>query len=244
MRIFSLPKVLLAIAFVAISTFAPAAETSTKEEVDLLLVLAADVSQSVDERKFRLQRDGYAAALIDRRVLQAINSGPYRRIAVTYVEWAGLEQQMIVVKWTIIDGLDSARRFSMNLVKEPRPFLQGRTAIGDAIGFSLRTLFEAPYRAERMTIDVSGDGTNNKGSEVNAARDVAVLAGVIINGLVILSPVPHPGYPQHTHPPGGLEAYFHRNVAGGPGAFVSVAEDYESFGAAIKKKMIAEIASR
>ena len=243
MRIPFIRTVLLGIALTAFPTFASAADAPRKEQVDLLLVLAADVSESVNETKFRLQRDGYAAALVDPRVLRAARSGPYRRIAVAYVEWAGLTQQKTVIDWTIIDGLDAARRFSMKLLKEPRPF-QGYTAIGDAVEFSLRLMMSSPYEAERKTIDISGDGTNNKGSEVNTARDVAVLAGVVVNGLVILSAVPHPAYPEHTHPKGGLEEYYRRNVIGGPGSFVGAADDYKSFGTAILRKMIAEIAMR
>ncbi len=234
---------LLGIALVAIPTFAPAAEVPAKEKVDLLLCLAADVSRSVNYERFQLQRNGYAAALVDRRVLRAISSGPYGRIGVVYIEWSGQLEQKTVVDWTIIDGFDSAQHFVEQLVETPRPFA-GRTAIGTAIESCLQALYEAPFDAERQTIDISGDGANNDGRAVNSARDSAVREGVVINGLPILTPLGLSWNPSHTHPPDGLEEYYRRNVIGGPGAFMVVAEDHASFAAAIVKKMIAEIAMR
>ena len=212
------------------------------ERVDLVLVLAADVSRSVDEDKFHLQRKGYADAITHPRVLDAIRSGPHQRIAVEFVEWAGAFSQKVVIGWTVIDGPASARTFAARLLEARRPFV-GRTAIGAGIDFAVEELKRAPYWAERQTIDVSGDGTNNIGRDVAHARDAAVAQGININGLVILSDTPLVWNPQHTHPPGGLEAYYRNNVIGGPGSFVIVAKDFGSFGDAIIKKMIAEIAA-
>ena len=243
MRIPFIRAMLLGIALVATPTFAPTAEAPRKEPVDLLLCLAADVSRSVNYERFQLQRNGYAAALVDRRVLQAINSGPYRRIAVAYVEWSGQLQQKAIVDWAIIDGLDSASHFAEQVVETPRPFA-GSTAIGTAIEYWFQMLHEAPYDAERKTIDISGDGINNDGREPSGARNDAVREQVVINGLPILSPLGLPWGQHHTHPPEGLREYYRRNVIGGFGAFVVVAEDHASFSAAIVKKMIAEIASR
>lgn len=211
------------------------------DRVDLLLVLAADVSRSVDQPKFKLQRDGYAAALSDKRVLAAIGSGRNQRIAVSYVEWSGQTAQKLLIDWMIIDGADSARRFGDNLLELPRSFSE-RTSISGAIDFSVNLLEQAPFQSERRTIDVSGDGTNNAGRDVTGARDAAIAKGITINGLVILSDRPMAWNPEHTNPPGGLEKYYRDNVIGGAGSFVIVAENFNSFGQAIIKKLIAEIA--
>ena len=212
------------------------------EQVDLLLVLAADVSRSVDQPKFQLQREGYIAAIADQRVLEAISSGRHRRIAVCYVEWSGVGSQKLVIDWTLIDGPDAARKFGDQLVELPRSFAE-RTSISGGIDFAMSVLARAPYLSIRRTIDVSGDGTNNSGRDVTLARDEAVAAGVTINGLVILSDRPMAWNPEHTNPPGGLANYYRDNVIGGPGAFVIVAEDFNSFGQAIVRKLIAEIAA-
>jgi hypothetical protein len=218
---------------------APAARAA--EQVDLLLVLAADVSRSVDMRKFQLQREGYAAAIADRRVLEAISSGRHRRIAMCFVEWSGVSAQRVVIDWTLIDGPEAARKFGDQLLELPRSFAE-RTSISGGIDFAMQLLERAPFEASRRTIDVSGDGTNNSGRDVTLARDEALAKGVTINGLVILSDRPMAWNPEHTNPPGGLEHYFRRYVIGGPGAFVIAAEDFNSFGQAIIKKLIAEIA--
>ncbi len=211
------------------------------DPVDLLLVFAADVSRSVDQPKFQLQREGYAAAISDKRVLEAITGGRNRRIAVSFVEWSGVSSQKVLIDWTVIDGPDAAKKFGDQLVELPRSFAE-RTSIAGGIDFAMGVLKNAPYEAPRRTIDVSGDGTNNSGRDVTLARDEAVAQGVTINGLVILSDRPMAWNPEHTNPPGGLANYYRNNVIGGPGAFVIVAEDFNSFGQAIVKKLIAEIA--
>jgi hypothetical protein len=212
------------------------------EEVDLLLVLSSDVSRSIDAPKFKLQRDGYAAAVINPRVLQAIRSGALGKIAVSFVEWSGVGAQKIVIDWTVIRDEASARDFSAQVIEAPRAFAD-RTSISGGIDFAMAQLARAPFQASRRTIDVSGDGTNNSGRDVNDARDEAVAKGVTINGLVILSERPMSWNADHTNPPGGLDAYYRNNVIGGPGAFVMVAENFNSFGLAILNKLIAEIAS-
>jgi hypothetical protein len=175
-------------------------------------------------------------------VLEAVSSGRHRRIAICYVEWSGVSAQKVVVDWSLLSDAASARRFGDQLLELPRSFAE-RTSISGGIDFAM-TLFEhAPYQAVRRTIDVSGDGTNNSGRDVTLARDDALAKGVTINGLVILSNRPMAWNPEHTNPPGGLANYFRNNVIGGPGAFVIVAEDFNSFGQAIVKKLIAEIAA-
>ena len=229
----------LALAAMA-ATLSTAAQAA--ERVDLLLVLAADVSRSMDDPKFRLQRSGYIEALTNPRVIEAIQSGSNRRIAVSFLEWSGVVSQKVVIDWTIISDEASARRFADGLVEAPRSFAD-RTSISAAIDFALGRFERAPFEGTRHTIDVSGDGTNNSGRDVVQARDEAVAKGVTINGLVILSDSPTPWNPEHTNPPGGLENYYRNNVVGGPGAFVMVADSFKSFGNALINKLIAEIAS-
>jgi Protein of unknown function (DUF1194) len=228
-----------AFALVLATTLSLSAQAA--EKVDLLLVLAADVSRSMDDPKFRLQRSGYVEALTNPRVLEAIQSGTNRRIAVSFLEWSGVVSQKVVVDWAIISDEASARRFADGLVEAPRSFAD-RTSISAGIDFAMAQFDRSPYEGLRRTIDVSGDGTNNSGRDVTVARDDAVNKGVTINGLVILSDSPTPWNPEHTNPPGGLANYYRNNVIGGPGAFVMVAENFKSFGNALINKLIAEIA--
>jgi Protein of unknown function (DUF1194) len=210
------------------------------DDVDLLLVLAADVSRSIDDTKFQLQRDGYAAAISDSRVLDTIRSGHNGRIGLTFVEWSGVGAQRILIDWTEIGDAASAKQFGDQLIELPRSFA-GRTSISGGIEFAMNRLAGAPFNCVRRTIDVSGDGTNNDGADVAQLRDLAVAKGITINGLVILSDNPMPWNPEHTNPPGGLDNYYRNNVVGGPGAFVKVAQNFNSFGQAIIAKMIAEV---
>jgi hypothetical protein len=227
---------LLGLALVLCSPLARAAEP-----VDLLLVLAADVSRSVTEPKFKLQREGAAAAITHPDVLRAITSGPHRRIAVCFVEWATVGMQAVVVEWTAIGDGAAARAFGDRLVEAPRSFA-GSTSLSSAIDFSVSHLERAPFEAERRVVDISGDGNNNSGRPVTDARDEALAKGITINALVILTPLAESFRPEHTNPAGGLEKYFQDNVIGGPGAFTVVAESHESFGRALTKKLVQEIA--
>jgi hypothetical protein len=210
-------------------------------QVDLLLVLAADVSRSVDEKEFRLQREGFAAAMVDPRVLRAMTGGATGRIAVIFVEWASEFEQRVVVDWAVIAGERDAEDVSHRMLAAPRSYW-GRTSISSAIEFSMAALGRSPFQSDRHVIDISGDGTNNSGIDVSAARDAAIAKGVTINGLVILSDEPLPTNPTHTHPPGGLKAYYENNVIGGAGAFVLEAQSFETFGQSIISKLIKEIA--
>ena len=232
-------RILLALA--AMATAALSTPALAAEPVDLLLVLASDVSRSVDDPKFKLQRSGYAAAMDNPRVIDAIRSGTHRRIAVCFVEWSGVVSQKVLIDWSIIADEKSGREFGDQLLEAPRSFAD-RTSISAGIDFAMAQLSRSPYEGLRQTIDVSGDGTNNSGREVTLARDEAVAKGITINGLVILSDSPTPWNPEHTNPPGGLANYYRNNVVGGPGAFVMVAENFKSFGNAIINKLVAEIA--
>ena len=234
-------RLLLALLALCSTPFVAPSNAQTAEPVDLLLVFAADVSRSIDQPKFQLQREGYAAAITDPRVLEAIKSGRAGRIGVSFVEWSGLSSQRVVIDWATISDAESAKNFADRLLEAPRSFAD-RTSISSAIEFAMAHLARAPFESARHTIDVSGDGTNNSGGEVTQARDAAVAQGATINGLVILSETPLAWNPDHTNPAGGLENYYRNNVIGGPGAFVMAAEGFNSFGRAIVKKMIAEVA--
>jgi hypothetical protein len=226
---------------VAIGVCARQPAAAEDDQVDLLLVLAVDISRSVDEKKFRLQRDGYAAAIVDPRVVRAMQAGAFGRIAICYMEWASDQDQKVIVEWTRVGSEGEAKGIADRIRDAPRSFM-GRTAIGAAIDYSMHLLSRSPFGAPRQIIDVSGDGTNNSGRDVTIARDAAIERGVIINGLVILSEIPLPTNPMHTHPPGGLTAYYENNVIGGPGAFVLEAQNFESFGLLLIQKLIKEIA--
>jgi Protein of unknown function (DUF1194) len=239
MRIMQAVRAFLITAFaVVLGMGSPA---TAGEPVDLLLVLASDVSRSVDNVKFQLQRDGYAAAFSDPRVLEAISSGKHGRIAVCFLEWSGSSAQKVVIDWTVIKDHESGRRFGDKLVELPRSFAE-LTSISGGIDFAMMQFERSLYEAGRRAIDVSGDGTNNSGRDVRLARDEAVAKEVTINGLVILSDRPLSWNPEHTHPPGGLQKYYRDNVIGGSSAFALVAENFQSFGKAIIAKLIAEIA--
>lgn len=211
-------------------------------KVDMLLVLAVDVSRSVDTEEFQLQREGFAQALVDPRVVRVMTSGATGRIGVILVEWASEQEQRVLVDWALIAGEHDAQALSKRILEAPRSFW-GRTSISAAIEFSVALLERSPFQSDRRVIDVSGDGTNNSGAEVAAVRDAAVAKGIVINGLVILSDQPLPTNPDHTDPPGGLKAYYERNVIGGPGAFAMQARGFETFGQSIVNKLIKEIAA-
>ncbi len=218
---------------------APAARA---EDVDLLLVLAADVSRSINDEEFDLQRKGYAAAMTDPRVLRAIAGGRRHAIAVTFVEWAGETDQKAVVDWTVVRDEEAAAGVAATMLAAPRSYI-GRTSISAAIDFAMQRLAAAPAKGDKRIIDISGDGTSNAGRSVALARDEAVAAGVTINGLAIINNQINPGYAFHTHPPGGLPKYYEENVIGGPGAFLLQVENFATFTDAITRKLVAEIAA-
>ncbi len=211
------------------------------EPVDLLLVLAADVSRSIDEDEFNLQRKGYAAAITDPEVLRAIAGGRHHAIAVTFIEWSGAADQKIVVDWTVVRDEEGAGGVAATMLAAPRAFL-GRTSISAAIDFAMQRFAAAPAEGDKRVIDISGDGTNNAGREITEARDQAVAAGVTINGLAITNTQANPGYAFHTQPPGGLPKYYEDNVIGGPGAFLFHVDNFASFAEAITRKLVTEIA--
>lgn len=211
------------------------------ENVDLLLVLAADVSRSIDDAEFDLQRKGYAAALSDARVLKAITGGANRAIALSFVEWSGSGEQKVVVDWTVVRDGEDAGAVAQQILTAPRSFLS-RTSISEAIDFSVAQIAQAPAASERKVIDISGDGTSNAGRLVSDARDEAVGKGITINGLAIINTHTHPGFQMHTQPPGGLPNYYRENVIGGTGSFLLVVDNFDSFTDAMTRKLVSEIA--
>ena len=218
------------------------AAAARAEAVDVALVLAVDVSRSIDTGEFRLQREGYAAAVTNPRVLMAIQAGTHRAIALCFVEWSGPDEQMVVVDWTVVRDGESAAVFAATLVAAPRSFT-GRTSISAGIDFAMAQLARSSVEADKRIIDVSGDGTNNAGRPVTEARDAAVAQGVIINGLAIINERPEGYFFAHTQPPEGLPAYYKNNVVGGNGAFLQVVKDFTTFGDAITNKLVTEIAA-
>jgi hypothetical protein len=204
----------------------------------VLLVLAVDVSRSVDEDEARLQREGYRNAVSDPQVVEAIRGGMIGAIGLAYVEWAGAEYQRLVLPWMRIGGQGDATAWAEKLAEAPRASLSW-TSISGALDFSRTVLAQAPFDATRQVIDVSGDGVNNSGGPVETARDRLVAEGVTINGLPIVNDRPTFG----RMPPIPLDDYFRESVIGGAGAFVIVAEDFASFGNAVKRKLIREIAA-
>jgi len=216
---------------------AASSRSRAEEPVDVALVLAVDVSRSIDEDEAMLQREGYCDAITDPAVLAAIRGGMIGAIGLIYIEWAGIEYQRTVLPWTRIATEAEARHWSESLARAPRASLSW-TSISGAIIHSRRELAACPFEATRRVIDVSGDGLNNSGPMVDVVRDEAVAEGIVINGLPIMNDRPTFGRP----PPANLDLYFRDHVIGGPGAFYIVAEDFNSFGQAVRRKLIREIA--
>jgi Protein of unknown function (DUF1194) len=233
---------LSSVAFAGVAR-APAGQAAgpTAHGVDLEIVLAADVSRSVDDREFALQRKGYAAALTDRRVLEAIAAAKNRAIGVCFVEWSGEEEQHVVVDWSEIRDEEDGASVATAILAAPRSFV-GRTSISAAIDFAMIRFSKAKWPGARRIIDISGDGTSNGGRPIGEARNAAIAADVTINGLALINDAPDLGYSAHTHPPGGLPQYYRQNVIGGPDSFLIVVENFASFADAMAKKLVREIA--
>lgn len=201
-----------------------------QREVDLLLVLAIDVSGSVNEARFQLQRQGYAEALADPRVISAIRGGPLGAIAVTVVQWTGPAMQVDVVDWMVVQDAATAQALANRIAAAPRVLFGGGTSISGAIDHGRQLLLGAPFSAPRRVIDVSGDGANNRGEPSWVARDRAVGAAITINGAPILELEPM------------LDQHYREEVIGGPGAFALPAATYLDFAQVIRQKLILEIA--
>jgi hypothetical protein len=212
-----------------------AAPVSAQTEVDLALVLAVDISYSMDPDEQALQREGFAGAFRSPLVHHAIKGGRLGRIAVTYMEWAGAEDQTVIVPWAVLDNPESLMAFADKIATTPLRRAQ-RTSLSGAIDFSVKLLEESGVEATRRVIDISGDGPNNQGRFVTPARDAAVAKGITINGLPIM--LRRPGYLDIPE----LDVYFKDCVIGGIGAFVVPVREREQFPEAIKTKILLEIA--
>ena len=198
--------------------------------VDLALVLAVDVSASINRDRYDLQREGFAAAFSNPAVIEALSSGETKAIVATLVEWSGPGNQKQMIGWTLIDSAESATAFGSAIGEVQRAFADF-TSISGAIDFSAALLRSVPYEATRKVVDISGDGSNNSGRPVSDSRDAALAEGIIINGLAILASEPR------------LDVYYKENVIGGDGSFVVVAQDFAAFATAILNKLVREIAS-
>ena len=220
------------------------APLAAAEAVDIELVLAVDISRSISAEEAELQRQGYITALADPLVIKAVTSGDYGRIALTYVEWAGFDYYRTVVGWSVIDGHDSAVDFVTQLVVAPIVSAQ-RTSISAAIENSI-LLFDAnDFQGVRRIIDISGDGANNYGRPVIEARNLAVAAGITVNGLPILRNWRGEAAAMedsNLDSVSDLDLYYQFCVIGGPGAFIIAAKDFNTFADAINRKLVLEIA--
>ncbi len=220
----------------------PGRQSADKEatpSVDIELILAVDVSYSMDMDELAIQREGYAQAIVSKEFLQALKSGPNGKIAVTYFEWAASSDQKIIIPWRVIDGPETADAVANEIMKTPIR-RASRTSISGAINFAMPLFDENPYRGLRRVIDISGDGPNNNGGPVVVARDAALEKGIVINGLPIM--VKEPSY--STMDIDNLDFYYEDCVIGGPGAFVVTIKDREKFKEAIRTKLLLEVAGR
>jgi len=204
--------------------------------VDLQLVLAVDVSRSIDEVEAELQRRGYIDAMTNPRVVDAITSGEHKRIALCYTEWAGTHYQVVVIDWSVIDSPAAARRFADKLTEAPRTS-QSWTAVGAALAFAAQRFDGSGFTSKRRVIDISGDGRTNDGPPAELVRDRLVTQGIVINGLPVMMNRTNFGRP----PDLTLDKYYEENVIGGPGSFMIVARDFEDFSRAVRTKLVREI---
>jgi hypothetical protein len=215
------------------------ADKETVPSVDVELVLAVDVSYSMDMDELAIQREGYAQAIVSKEFLQALKTGPNGKISVTYFEWAASSDQKIIIPWRVIDGPETADAVANEIIKTPIR-RASRTSISGAINFAMPLFDENPFRGLRRVIDVSGDGPNNNGGPVTLARDMAIEKGVTINGLPIM--VKEPSY--STMDIDNLDYYYEDCVIGGPGSFVVTIKDRDKFKEAIRTKLVLEVAGR
>jgi hypothetical protein len=211
------------------------ASLAAQTPVDVELVLAVDVSQSMDRGELALQRQGYVDALLHPHVLRAISGGMYGRVAITYVEWGAV--QSVMTPWAVIERAEDAAAFAETLAKEPLRTIRG-TSISGALSFAAGLFENNGFEGFRRVIDVSGDGPNSSGPPVLPARDAVLGQGVIINGLPIM--LRQPSYTFYSIP--DLDLYYADCVIGGSGSFVLPVVDPSQLADAIRQKLVLEIA--
>ena len=215
------------------------ADTKDHVSVDIELVIAVDVSYSMDLDELAVQREGYAQAIVSKEFLQALKTGPNRKLAVTYFEWSASSDQKIIIPWRLIDGPEAADAVAAEIMNTP--VRRGsRTSISGAINFAMPLFEENPYQGLRRVIDISGDGPNNNGAPVTGARAAALEKGITINGLPIMEKEPS----YATMDIDDLDLYYEDCVIGGPGSFVVAIKDRDKFKEAIRTKLILEVAGR
>jgi hypothetical protein len=207
--------------------------------VDVELVIAVDVSYSMDPDEQALQREGYVLALTSKEFLQALRQGAHGKIAITYFEWAGAFDQKIVMPWRLIDGPEAADAVAAEIARAPYR-RASRTSISGALRFAQPLFDDSGYKGLRRVIDVSGDGSNNAGPLVASTRDEVLAAGITINGLPIMLKRPYAGTMDLEE----LDVYYEDCVIGGPGSFVIPIREREKFIEATRTKLILEIADR
>ncbi|MET0705912.1 MAG: DUF1194 domain-containing protein [Tardiphaga sp.] len=207
--------------------------------VDVELVLAVDVSYSMDMEELAIQREGYAQAITSKEFLSALKTGPTGKIAVTYFEWAASTDQKLIIPWRVIDGPESADAVAAEIMKTPIR-RASRTSISGAIYFAMPLFDDNAYVGLRRVIDISGDGPNNNGSPVTVARDEAISKGIVINGLPIMAKE----VSYSTMDIENLDLYYEDCVVGGPGSFVVTIKEREKFKEAIRTKLVMEVAGR
>src|SRR5262245_747783 len=217
--------------------FVLASETRAAEPVDVELIIAVDVSLSMSPDELEIQRHGYAAALTDERVFEAIAEGGHGRIAVTYFEWAGTTSHHVIVPWTMITTRDDARRVAERLSAQP-PNSARRTSISSAMEFGADLFAESQFQGAKRVIDISGDGPNNQGAPVDFTRNTVVAQGITINGLPLMTN----GGLSSAYDVEDLDKYYTDCVIGGPGAFMVPVNDWSQFPEAIRRKLVLELA--
>jgi hypothetical protein len=217
--------------------FVFASEARAAEPVDVELIIAVDVSLSMSPDELEIQRHGYAAALTDERVFEAIAEGVHGRIAVTYFEWAGTTSHHIIVPWTMITTRDDAKRVAARLSAQP-PNSARRTSISGAMEFGADLFAESPFQGAKRIIDISGDGPNNQGPPVDFTRNTVVVQGITINGLPLMTN----GGLSSAYDVQDLDKYYADCVIGGPGAFMVPVNDWSQFPEAIRRKLVLELA--
>ena len=207
------------------------------QPVNVELVIAVDVSYSMDMDELAIQREGYAHAIVSKDFLQALRAIPGSKVAVTYFEWSMSGDEKIIIPWRVIDGPESADAVAAEIMKAP--VRRGSsTSISGAIDFAVQLFEENPYRGLRRVIDISGDGPNNDGAPVTGARGAALEKGIVINGLPIMVKEPS----LSTTDIENLDLYYEDCVIGGLGAFVMTIKDREKFQEAIRTKLVREVA--
>jgi hypothetical protein len=213
------------------------AQKAAEAQVDIELILAVDVSYSMDLDELAVQREGYAQAIISSDFLKALKTGPHGKVAVTYFEWAAAHDQKVIIPWRVIDGPESADAVAAEILKAPLR-RASRTSISGAINFGMQLFVENPFKGLRKVIDISGDGPNNNGEPVLIARDAALEKGITINGLPVM--VKQASYA--TMDIEQLDLYYEDCVIGGPGSFVIAIKERDQFKEATRTKLVMEVA--